>query len=154
MVDSVSVINNNILELNLTKAVKSIKLKIFEEFNPVGEYIYLTFSSEQNKLPIRVKNANRNIFIEITEINDQEENYGIFKTVNNTNEVETIETLDNIKNLFGQQEISLTDSTVEETNKVFDNFGKGLSTLFGTTQVLPVVHDNDFNFSIVKKQNK
>ena len=145
---SVIVISDNVLELNLTKGVKSIKLKIFEEFNLVGECIYLTFSSEQNKIPIRVKNANGNIFIEITEINEQEENYGIFKTVNNTNEVETIETLDNIKNLFGQEEISLKDSTVEETNQVFNNFGKGLSTLFGTKEI---VHD-DFNFSIVKKK--
>lgn len=148
---SVIVINNDILELNLTKGVKSIKLKIFEEFNLVGECIYLTFSSEQNKIPIRVKNANGNIFIEITEINEQKKNYGIFKTVNNTNEVETIQTLDNIKNLFGQQEISLKDSTVEETNQVFNNFGKGLSTLFGTKQIVPIVHD-DFNFSIVKKK--
>ena len=148
---SVIVISDNVLELNLTKGVKSIKLKIFEEFNLVGECIYLTFSSEQNKIPIRVKNANGNIFIEITEINEQEENYGIFKTVNNTNEVEKIETLDNIKNLFGQQEISLKDSTVEETNQVFNNFGKGLSTLFGTKQIVPIVHD-DFNFSIVKKK--
>lgn len=143
----VTVINNNILELNLIKAVKSIKIKIFEEFIQVGESVYLTFSSEQTQIPLKVKNANGNIFIEITEINDQEENYGIFKI----NQVETIETLDNIKNLFGQQEISLTDSTVEETNKVFDNFGKGLSTLFGTKQIVPIVHD-DFNFSIVKKK--
>lgn len=38
------VISYNILELNLTFSVKSIKLKIFEEFNLVGECIYLTFS--------------------------------------------------------------------------------------------------------------
>jgi hypothetical protein len=145
---SISVINNDILEINLKFSVKSIKLKIFEEFNKVSECIYLTFSSEQTQIPIRVKNANGNIFIEITEINNQQENYGIFKMVNNTNEVEKIETLDNIKNLFGQQEISLTNSTVEETNQVFNNFGKGLSTLFGTKQI---VHD-DFNFSIVKKK--
>jgi hypothetical protein len=141
------VINNNILELNLTKTVKSIKLKIFEELNFVGECIYLTFSSEQNQIPIRVNNSNNNIFIEIIEINGEETNYGIFKNV-----VEKIDTLDNIKNLFGQQEISLKDSTVEETNKVFNNFGKGLNTLFGSGQNVSVNQkENELSFSINKK---
>ena len=152
------VISDNILELNLTFPVKSIKLKIFEEFNLVGECIYLTFSSEQNKLPIRVRNANGNIFIEITEINELKENYGIFKL----SQVEKIDTLDNIKNLFGQQEISLTNSTVEDTNQVFDNFGKGLSTFFGSKENVQNLilnknvpinkNENEFSFSIIKRK--
>lgn len=142
----VIVINNNIIQLKLNQLVKSIKLKIFEEFNLVGESIYLKFSSEQNIIPIRVNNANGNIFIEIIEINELKENCGIFKI----NQVEKIETLDNIKNLFGQQEISLTNSTIEETNQVFDNFGKGLITLFSTKPIVPV--DNEFSFNIIKRK--
>lgn len=147
------VISDNILELNLTKAVKSIKLKIFEELNLVGNCIDLTFSSEQNVVPIRINNANGNIFIEIIEINGKDENFGIFKLKQSETNIEKIDTLDNITKLFGQQEISLTDSTIEDTNKVFDNFGKGLSTLFGTKKLNENVNqiENDFSFNIVKK---
>ena len=173
---TINKISDNIIELHFVDNTRvfNIKLNLFEEIVDTNtnktttnkttvNFIY-NAAQEQSSIPIKVENSNNNnIFIEITEINNNTVSYGLFNSKANDNvaieTIETIETIDNIKTIFGQQELSLNDSTLEEANKVFENFGQGLTKfnlqkLQINEHVNEQIKENEFNWQIKKKINR
>jgi hypothetical protein len=134
---------NNLIELKLDSKFSQIKLLKLEKINGIftRETFQFSFTKTKESLVIDVENSENEIVLIILEIDTKESDL-IFDSENNGSNKEDLEMkqqLDTLKNLFGgETELSLTDSTVEETNNVFDNFGKGFSSLFSMAPQLQV----------------
>lgn len=140
-------INETLLKLKLDLEFTNINLIILEkkENNCIRESIQTTFNKLKKFIILNVTDTDNEIIVIILKLNNQESNLVYFNkqstvkslkqnpTPSVQEEFEIKEQLDGIKNLFGGSEMQLSlneKGSVEEANSVFENFGKGLSSLF------------------------
>jgi hypothetical protein len=138
-------VTDTLVKVQLTPFTQ-IKFLKLEKINGVftRETLNFSFSSPQTSVIVTVNSSSNEILIIVLELNLENSELVYY---NQDQEIqqedpEIKEQLENIKNLFGGENVlSLNESTIDETNNVFNNFGKGLSSMFsmGTAapQVLP-----------------
>jgi hypothetical protein len=163
---------DNLLKLTLQFThVKLIKLERHEN-NWIKETIEQIFSKSKEILILQVDDFENQIIIIILELNKQPSNL-VFCNQNKQSNTELVDIdvdvdidvedqemkdqLNGIKNLFGG-EMDLSSSSIEETNDVFNNFGKGLSSLFSIQPQIQQPNlislkneNNKISFNIKKK---
>ena len=150
---SLITLNETSVELSLSfKQIKLIKLeKIKERFTQ--ETIHLASSKVQNRLVLKVESAENEIIIIVLEINEKVSDL-VF--TNDVGDIEVKQQLNTLKTLFGgESELTLTESSLEETNDVFNNFGKGLSALMSinpkTIQPIALKKNEKLSWQINKR---
>ena len=97
------------------------------------ETVNLSITKPKRSLVFDVSDSENETILIILELNNEESSlvYCSKDTMQEKEDDEMKQQLDTLKNLFGgENELSITESSIEETDAVFNNFGKGLSTMF------------------------
>lgn len=154
----INILSENLIELKFQEIIFNIKLRVFNKNTSLE--INITSESEFKSIPIRVSDAYDEIIIDVLEIN----NKNIIKKLiiknkqeNGDNVAEDV--LLNIKNIFGNIETSVSE--IDNVEKVFNNFGNGLSSMLSntsntqlqqnTSNLQQKENENNLNWNIKKK---
>jgi len=146
----IDILNETLIELKFQESIFNIKLRVFNK----NTSLEINITSESNIifLPIKVSDTNDEIIIDVLEIN----NKNVIKKLIIKNKQENADenVLSNIKNIFGNIETSVYE--VENVEKVFNNFGNGLSSMLQNTpntntQLQQKENENNLNWNIKKK---
>ena len=133
-----------------------IKFLKLEKVNGIftQETFNYSFSTPQTSVVITVDNSSNEILIVLLELNLAKSELVYYNgQEENTENTEIKDQLENVKNMFGGENVlSLNESTVEETNNIFNNFGKGLSSMFsmGPTPQNGIISPKDIE---IKNEN-
>ena len=143
-----TLINNNIFELKLQFEFSHIHFIKVEKSggNLSRETMEFSFTKPKSNIIINTESVLSELIIIILEIeNRSSELIYSYNELNATQELNTtqqrqkeeeIPQLQMIANMFGTQEFDLKESNMEETNKIFDNFGRGFSKMFSSNKPL------------------
>lgn len=145
----INILNDNLIELKFQEIIFNIKLRVFNK----NTSLEINITSESNIifLPIRVEDTNYGIIIDVLEIN----NKNVIKRLIMKNK-QDVDVLLNIKNIFGNIETSVSE--IDNVEKVFNNFGNGLSSMLQNTSNTQLQNnlqqkenENNLNWNIKKK---
>jgi len=138
---SCNIINKELLEFRLNESFNHIKYIKLE--NLKRENVEIKFTLLKESIIVNVNDSENEIIILILELNNK------ICEINLSNKnKELISEMENIKNMFGSTEINIDNTSIDETNKVFENFGKG-----GMFNKLKVIQNKNelLSYSIRKK---
>jgi hypothetical protein len=161
-----TLINNNIFELKLQSDFSHIRfIKVERNDESLSrETMEFSFTKPKSNIIINTENVLNELIIIILEINNKSSeliySYKNSNTLqltqanneqptqpnneqptqsNDEQQPEEIPQLQMIANMFGTQELDLKESNIEQTNKVFENFGKGFSQMFSSNPPEPQI---------------
>jgi len=148
-----------ILSLSEFTQIKLLKLEKLNG-NFTREILEISFTNAKNDVVIDVDNSSNEIIIVVLELNHSDSELIYYNKIQDDPKIEQEDPemqaqLDTLKNLFGgENQLSLTDSSIDETNNVFNNFGKGLSSMFSMAPTPPTTPPlQPVNLELNKNEN-